>query len=152
APAGGGRVGIAVGLLGDDLLADVAAVAPGTNEVLVFRGTGGGVAAPDRYPSGAGQPVAVVIGDFVGDRLPALAVGHRDGTLTFLEGLPGGRFAPRPALTVTGLGTITGLVTADLDGDGDPDLAVSGTDRVTVLKRDNDPLTTSPLVNGDFAA
>jgi hypothetical protein len=80
-----------------------------------------------------------------------LAVAHADGTLTLLEGDGQATFQPRPESTVTGLGTIADLTAADLDGDGDTDLAVSGTSQLTLLLNDNDLLTTSPLANGDFS-
>ena len=55
-------------------------------------------------------------------------------------------------MTVTGLGVITDLAAADFDGDGETELAVSGTDRVTVLRNGLDLLTSSPITNGDFSA
>ena len=91
------------------------------------------------------------MGQFLGSPLPDLAVGHRDGTVTVLEGLEGGVFQLRPAATVGGLGAIQGLAAGDLDEDGDLDLAVSGGDRVTVLWQDDDALPASPIRNGDFA-
>ena len=106
---------------------------------------------PARYASGATQPIAVLVGDFVAGPTPDLAVGHADGTLTLLEGDGQGTFQLRPESTVTGLGTIADLTAADLDGDGDTDLAVSGTNQLALLLNDNDPLTTSPLANGDFS-
>src|SRR5439155_24014281 len=62
-----------------------------------------------------------------------------------------GTFPPRPGLTVTGLGTITGLSSADVDGDGELDIAVSGTDRAAWLKNAHDPAPQPALVNGDFS-
>jgi hypothetical protein len=123
APPGGGSVGLEDFHLPGDYAADLAVVAPGTNEVLVLRNDGqGGFASPLRYASGGVAPVVVVTGSFVGDGLADLAVGHRDGSVTFFQGNPDGTFTPRPGLTVTGLGTVTGLEAADLDGDGETDL------------------------------
>jgi YD repeat-containing protein len=155
-PEAGGRVGLAVTLVDDDFHADLIAVLPGTNEVLVFLGGGGGgdsgpLRAPVRYASGAEQPVEVVVGQFLGSPLRDLAVGHRDGTVTFLEGLDDGAFQLRPAAAVGGLGEICGLAADDFDADGDLDLAVSGGDRVSVLWQDDDILPASPIRNGDFA-
>jgi len=153
APSDGGRVGLATALVDGDFHADLVAVAPGTDEVLVFLGSGAGTfGSAARYPSGADQPVDVAVGDFIGDALPDLAVGHRDGSVTFLEGRPGGTFLPRPELTAGGLGTVVGLAAADFSGDGELDLVVSGTDRVTVLSNIADVMTSTPLANGDFTA
>src|SRR5262249_39291447 len=105
APAGGGRVPPAAADLNGAGLDDLVTVAPGANEVLVFPSHGGGaLTAADHYAS-PGQPVAVVVGDFTGDALPDLAVGHRDGSVSFFQGQPGGKFLARTDLTVTGLGT-----------------------------------------------
>jgi RHS repeat-associated protein len=153
APAGGGPIQMAVGAFNDDFLPDLATVAPGSNEILVFLGTNGGLAGvPSRYLSGASQPVAVVTGNFVGGPLPDLAVGHRDGTVTFLEGQPDGTFDLRPEFTVSGLAPVTSLAAADLNGDGSLDLAVSATSQVIVLFNAGAASTAGPLVNGDFSA
>ena len=155
APADGGRVGLAATLVNEDFFTDLIAVSPSGDEVLVFWGRGPGDAAgplqsPVRYASGGREPVDVVVGQFVGDALPDVAVGHRDGTMTVLEGLPGGTFQLQSAATVGGLGTIQDLAAGDLDEDGDLDLAVSGGDHVTVLWQDDDGLSAGPIVNGDF--
>jgi hypothetical protein len=94
--------------------------------------------------------VAVLVGDFVGDSLPDLAVGHRDGSVTFLQGTPGGHFLARPDLTVTGLGTITGLAAGTLDGDSDNEIAVSSSSGVTVLNNHHQSPAV-PISNGNFA-
>ena len=80
----------------------------------------------------------MVVGQFLGSPLPDLAVGHRDGTVTFFEGLENGGFQLQPAAAVGGLGAIYGLAAGDFDEDGDLDVAVSGGDRVTVLWQDDD--------------
>ena len=153
APSGGGGVQMDTSLLNGDLLTDVVTVAPGSDQVLLLLGKAdGGLSAPAYYGSGAHQPVAVVVGDFVGDVAPDLAVGHTDGSVTFLQGRGDGTFQLRSDSTVTRLGTIAGLAAADLDSDGDTDLVVSGTDQVNLLLNDDDPLPRSPIVNGDFSA
>src|SRR5207248_7550016 len=96
--------------------------------------------------------VAVAVGDFVGDTLPDLAVGHRDGSVTFLQGLPGGTFLPRPDLTVPGLAAVTGLATGNFDGTG-TELAVGSANGVTLLKNNHHLVALSdPVANGDFSA
>jgi hypothetical protein len=120
APAGGRHVQPAAAPLGGDTFLDLVTVSPGTNEVLVYLGQSDGTfAGPVRFASGASQPDAVLVGNFVGDALPDLAVGHLDGSVMFFEGLPGGSFRPRPDLTVHGLGPVVGLAAGNLDGDGD---------------------------------
>ena len=153
APPGGGRVGLAAGLLDADFRSDLAVPAPGANQVFVFLGqSNGALGTATAYASGGTQPVAVVAANFIGDGLPDLAVGHRGGSVTFLEGRPGG-FVLRPELTVTDLGAITDLAAADFDGDGETELAVSGTATASP-SCDNGPdlLTASPITNGDFSA
>jgi hypothetical protein len=154
APPTGGRVGLATALLNNDLFTDLVTVAPGSNEVLVFLGKSDGtLGTPDRYPSGASQPDVVVVGKFCGTVLPALAVGHLDGTVTFFQGLPGGKFQARPDLTVRGLGPVVGMTTGDFDGDGDTEIAVSNTNGVTLLTNHHHA-PASPIANGNgsFAA
>src|SRR5262249_11667730 len=152
-PAGGGRVRMASGLFDGDFFTDVAAVVPGTDELLVFRGNGTTLSAtPDRYASSGHQPVAVVAGHFTGDALTDLAVAHRDGTVTLSEGLPGAPSRPTPALPSTGLGAVADLTAADVNGDGAADLAVSSGSGVVYLRNDYRVTSSSPLVNGDFSA
>jgi RHS repeat-associated protein len=150
APSGGGHVQMASADLNGDGFDDLVTVSPGTNEVLVFLSHGGGaLTLPAHYASGASQPVAVIAGDFVGDPLLDLAVGHRDGSVTFFQGLPGGTFLPRPDLTVHGLGTITGLAAGNFDGSGTNAIAVSSSTGVTLLTNHHQPPAT-PIANGSF--
>jgi choice-of-anchor A domain-containing protein/RHS repeat-associated protein len=147
----GGPVQMAAGVLGGDTFSDLVAVAPGANEVLVFHGQADGtLGAPDHYASGGSQPDAVLLGDFLGDGLPDLAVGHLDGSVTFFQGLPGGRFQARPDLTVTGLAPVVGLAAGPFAADGGAEIAVSATTGVTLLANQHQPLTPS-LADGNFA-
>jgi IgGFc binding protein/Putative Ig domain/FG-GAP-like repeat len=152
APADGGRVKPAATLLNDDPVFDLAVPSPETGEVVVYLGTNsGGHGTGTPYSTGVSQPVAVVAGQFIGTAWPDLAVGHRDGTVVFLEGLGDGTFAVHSGATVTGLGTILDLVAGDYNGDGEQDLVVTGGDRVTLLTNEPDPAPTPRIVNGDFA-
>ncbi|MCY2989176.1 MAG: PKD domain-containing protein, partial [Planctomycetota bacterium] len=159
-PAGGGRVGIAASLLNADTVTDLVTVSPGSDEVLVLLGRGDGTLAdPVAFPSGGREPVVVVVGNFLGEVFPDLAVGHSDGTLTFLEGLSDGSFQPRPKRTIDfrsvpnfgSLGLVD-LTVGDWDGDGDADLAVSGINQVYLLQQNPAPLSSSPIANGSFSA
>ena len=159
-PTGGGRVGIAASLLDADAATDLVTVSPGGDEVLVLLGRGDGtLAAPVAYPSGSLEPLVAVVGNFLGDVFPDIAVGHSDGTLSFLEGLGDGSFRPRPQQAIDfrtvpefGRGGLVDLTVGDWDGDGDEDLAVSGAEQVYVLQQDPALLPSGPLANGDFSA
>jgi FG-GAP-like repeat/PKD domain/FG-GAP repeat len=139
--------------IGSNPFASIVAVAPGTNEVAVLKRTLDGKSFDPvvQYASGGLTPTAVVAGQFVGDDRADLAIGHQDGTVTFLEGQADGTFVLRSSLTVTGLGAVTGLAATDTNGDGELDIVVSGTDRVTVLRNATDVLRSEVLVNGDFS-
>ena len=152
APADGGRVKPTASLLNDDALFDLAVPSPATGQVVVYlAASSGGHGTGTTYSTGASQPVAIAAGQFVGAAWPDLAVGHRDGTVVFLEGQDDGSFALNSNASVTGLGTITDLVAGDYNEDGEQDLVVTGGDRVTLLTNDPDPVATPRLVNGDFA-
>jgi hypothetical protein len=153
APTGGGRVGMDVSLLDVDYVTDVVTVAPGSDEVLVFLGVDGTpVSVPGRYASGGDEPVVAAVGDVIGGPFPDVVVGHTDGSITWLEGNGDGTLQLRPELTVTGLDPVFDLTLADFDADGDTDVVVSGGTQVTLLSSDNDAVTSSPIVNGNFSA
>jgi len=153
APSDGGHVGLAISPLDQDFILDAVAPVPGLDEVLVLLGLDAGTFSPPvYYPSGGSEPVVVAVGNLIGNVFPDIAIGHSDGTLSFLEGAGDGTFIPRTDLTISGLGTITGLTIEDFDGDGDFDLAVAGTDQVNLLLNDNDALSVSPIENGGFSA
>ncbi|MGD9128259.1 MAG: VCBS repeat-containing protein, partial [Planctomycetia bacterium] len=153
ATSDGRPVGMAATLLNNDAATDLVSISPGTDEMLVLLGNGDGtLAAPIRYASGADEPVTVAVGNFLGDALPDVAVGHADGTVTFFEGTADGGLTLRSELSQTGLGSIKDLAAEDFDYDGDLDLVVSGTDQVTMLLGDDDALTSSPIANGDFSS
>ena len=151
-PSEAGRLGLSVTDLDADLVNDIVALAPGSDQVLIFHGIGeGAFAAPDRYDSGADEPIDLWVGPFIGSPASDIAVAHADGTLTFLEGLGTGSFQCRPDLLIDGLGSLTDVTAADFDGNGELDLAVSGADGAQLLLNDGDVQVTDPIVNGDFS-
>lgn len=104
------------------------------------------------YDVGTG-PVGVVIADFNGDGHPDLAVANQDGTISILFGNGDGTFQaeattcslptciqvpPVVSGTTTTNAVPSGIVTADFNGDGFPDLAVtdSANNRVLVYLGD----------------
>ncbi len=151
-PARNGRLGIASFPLDQDYAPDIISVSPATDEVLIFLDTPSGILdQPARYSSGGSRPITVAVGDFIASGASDIAVGHSDGTIGFLEGHGDGTFSPRPDLSIPGFSPILDLSSADWDRDGDLDLAVSGSSQIAVVAKDNDLLTTAPLVNGDFS-
>lgn len=154
-PSDGGTVQPAVARLDNSGRDALVVPLPGTNEVRVYAiGADGTVGTPQTYASGGVEPVAVVVGDFVGDALPDIAVGHRGGggTVTFLQGKAGGTFQLQPTLTVTGLGLIKSMAAGNFGGSG-VQLAVSSSNGVTILSNNHDPAAqTNPIANGSFAS
>ncbi len=139
-------------IVNQDFVPDLVSLSKTSNEVLVQIGQGDNQFAPAaRYSSQGSEPQAVSVADVIGDRLPDIIVGHSDGTLTFLEGIGDGQFRSRNELSQTGLGNIVDLSVRDVDGDLDQDVVVSGTDRLTLLTNDNDPVRSNPIRNGRFA-
>ena len=149
ASATGRPVELVVGLLNDDLHADIALVAPGSDELWLLMGRGDGTFDTAQLNSGGVTPSAVVWGDFVGDARMDLAVGHVDGTVTFFAGGANGAFSLRSDATLSGLGAVQALAAGDVDGDGDLDLVVATADQVTLLLHDD--AQESAVVNGDFS-
>ena len=151
-PSEAGRLGLSVVDLDADLVNDIVALAPGSDQVLLLHGIGDGTfAAPERYDSGADEPIDLCVGPFIGSPASDIAVAHADGTLTFLEGLGDGSFQLRADLAIDGLGSLTDVTAADFDGNGELDLAVSGADGAQLLLNDSDVQATDPIVNGDFS-
>lgn len=150
--ASGDRVQFASAILNQDFIADLVSLSNSTGEVLVQLGTSNNqFESATRYATGGSQPQAVTVANVIGDRLPDIVVGHVDGTLALLEGIGSGRFRLRPELTRSGLGDIVDLTVRDLDRDGDMDIVVSGSDRLTLLSNDDDALKANPITNGDFS-
>ncbi len=150
--AGGndGEVGVVLGLLDGDLTTDLVTTDPLTDEVLVFLGQGDVLQQPTRYPSGGDEPTRVAVGGFFGPSDADIAVGHRDGSVTFLEGNGDGSFDLRDVATLSGLGVIRDLLAADFDNNGETDLVVSSGDRVYLIRNDQDLLRSGAIKNGEF--
>jgi len=124
--------GFAVGDLDGDGYADVVMSAVFSNSLQVYRGTAAGafiqgpVLGTTYTPSD--EPQTVVIGDFNGDGKPDIAVStFNSGTLgSYVEVLPGhgdGTFGGELATAVPVNGV---LAVGDMNGDGLPDLVLSG--------------------------
>jgi len=123
---GSGSVGVAVGDFNGDGNLDVAIANSGSGAVGVLLGNGQGGFSPEvDYPTGVG-PVGVVVADFNGDGRADLAVtnyiGGKGTTVSVLLGNGDGTFQPAQTY-ISGRGPY-GIVAADFNGDGLPDLAV----------------------------
>lgn len=150
--AGNGRSGAVWCSLNGDPYADLATVDPFLDLVEVYLGaTDGTLSAHTNLPSGATGPLVVEAMNLIGDPSTDLVIGHTDGRITFFEGDGAGNLLYRPDLTRSNLGAVVALAAADLDGDGDNDLVVSGGAQVTVLFNNDDPVAANAVQNGDFA-
>ena len=106
-------------------------------------------------PVGAG-PRAVAAADFDNDGDQDLAVADASaGAVTILKNRGNGSFFEPASSPVTGLDFPDAIVAADLDGDGDPDLAVAneGSGNVTILRNNGHGVfrqpASSPVAVGD---
>jgi hypothetical protein len=119
---------IAVGDFNGDGHADVAVSNSTANTLTVLLGDGTGLftpAAGSPYSVGA-KPFMVVVGDFNLDGNADLAVANNnDQDFTILLGDGTGGFSPGPGSPYTLPGAPVSIATADLDGDGKPDIAVA---------------------------
>ena len=137
-------------------LADLVAIAPGDDAVLIYPGNVGGTFdAPTVYSTGVATPTTAVVADVLGDRLPDVIVGHADGSIVFFEGSASGSgstLVRRDDLTLNEDSSIVDLVPGDFDSDENSDIVVATTTSAFVLFSSDDPQAVSPITNGDFSA
>lgn len=109
--------------LGSDNLLDAVVTIPFSGAIEVFHGTpSSGLFGPGPYPGGV-SPGAMAVGDLDSDSVPDVIVASRtNNVLSILPGSAGGIYLNAPAL-YPGVRSATDLITADLDGDGDLDIA-----------------------------
>lgn len=123
--------GIAAGDLNNDGANDLVAISAGDQKVFTLLNLGlqdGALDSPREWPTGGGNPVAVVIADVNGDRnqdlITAESVGA-DGQIGVWLGLGDGGFLDHQVFTVGQSPTAQPLAVADFDGDSLLDVAYS---------------------------
>ncbi|MGH9277415.1 MAG: FG-GAP-like repeat-containing protein [Acidimicrobiales bacterium] len=129
----GGLFSVALGDVDGDLDLDVAVVVQSSNAVAVLTNTAGLLSPPVLHPVGR-APIGVAVADLAGDGRPEVVVANLDGRSLSIVHPAGG-----PTGTVDLRGDEPHSVTpADLDADGDLDLAVPlhNHDMVEVLHND----------------
>jgi uncharacterized protein (TIGR03437 family) len=121
--------GVAVADLNGDGKLDLAVSNLGSNNVTILLGNGSGGFAPpaiSNYATG-NNPNSPVVADFNGDGNPDLAVDNlSDGTVSVLLGNGSGGFNAAAGSPFAAIANPAGAVVADFNGDGKPDIAVTG--------------------------
>jgi len=135
---GNGPVAIAAGDFNGDGILDLAIVNEYDDDVTVLLGDGtGGFSPANGSPfSVGGYPVSLVVADFNNDGILDLATANSsDDTVSVLLGNGAGGFVPAPDSPITVGGQPDAVSAADLNLDGNVDLAVAngGDGTVTVL-------------------
>ncbi len=120
-----------------DGIVDIATVNKAGSSVSILLGDSTGSFAAAHTVPVPGNPTSVISGDFNLDGFPDLVTNHTDlSLLTLMLGDGTGQFGPPVTLTIDGSqtsGFITGLATADVNGDGLSDIIASQLDLVHVL-------------------
>ncbi len=105
------------------------------NPLVIYLGSAGGTYTEAPVPSVPGPPAGpMVIADFNGDGIPDLALAmYGSANISILLGNGDGTFAAAIEASVPGsIVDVTQLLTADVNGDGIPDLVVTDNDGSTV--------------------
>jgi hypothetical protein len=136
---------LAIGDLNHDGIPDMVAVAPGHNAARIWLGRGDGTFSPF-LAIRVFDPRSVTIADFNGDGNADFAVtspqGDKDSSVDLLYGRGDGTFFG-PVHYSTHVDAIT-VTSADFNGDGLPDLALSNRNRVSVMLNEGNQVFAPP--------
>jgi hypothetical protein len=118
--------GIAVADFNGDGKLDLAVANYDPNSVTVYLGLGDGTFGPGSdYPVLA-NPVGLRAADLTGDGVPDLvAIPNSNASVSLLRGMGDGTFGDAESLSFGASATNRGLLLADLDGDGRPEILVA---------------------------
>jgi hypothetical protein len=149
ADTGSSPEGIVVGDFNGDGKLDVATADDFDDTVTILLGVGDGTFGPGQAIAVGAAPVGLVAVDLDGDHKLDLVVANSSGgadatgTLTVLKGVGDGTFVAQPEIASLSFNVPTAIVSADFNGDGKPDLAVTNQDNdtVTVLLGDGTGVT-----------
>ena len=148
--------GLVIGDFNGDGNSDLVLVIPTTCQIDVLLGKGDGTFAA--LPPRPGCPVRMAAGDFNGDGKLDLALLPSSnvftGDFTVIHGNGDGTFDAGTTFGVPGAYQLTGILVADVNGDGKPDLIASDGIRLTMnilLNNGNGSFVSLPSISGVVA-
>jgi N-acetylneuraminic acid mutarotase len=132
--------GIVVGDFNGDGKLDIAATNSTANELSILLGNGNGTFQAHKLSVLGGNPQGIVTGFFAGNQQPLdlVVANNSASTLSVLAGNGDGTFQSQSVIS-NEVGTYpTSIATADFNGDGNLDLAITSRNLVTVLLGNGD--------------
>ena len=156
-PVGANPISIVTAHFNGDPYADLAVVNRGSNNVtvLVNDGTAHFISAPYSPVAVGNDPSSIAVADFNNDGMPDLAIANGlDNTVTVLLANASGGFTPFASSPFPTGANPDFVVSADFNGDGNPDIAIANLtgNTITVLLGDGlggfSPASGSPVTAG----